>query len=393
MSKKGLKIALFSNTFGLRDAMGKHVHLIKRIFPGAQIFLERGGGDPGIKTHNYYFVKRYPFMSLYMLEWKLGRSLKLLEWLFLPLEKLAFSWEAKKLTDFDIIWIQWGFYHKAIHLLSALTKLPKRPKVIFDYHGVTPPKYILSRGKRLIAEKTIKVASEGADHADFCLVRSRFMARELKKIARPKKIVSNPLPFIGNPLSSCLEDLRKKYKLEGKKIILYVGRISAHKNLRVVIRALKLLPREDVVFVVVGNYRHRSLAREKDRLVALARVSRIPHRVIFTGELSEERLLCWYQTADFFVIPSLHEGFCWPLVDAMIYGKPIVASRFGAIPETVGEAALFFDARDPNDLKAKIQKLLSDQALRDQLVRQGQGKAKEYSWERYRRTLRDLLGA
>lgn len=330
-------------------------------------------------------------MSLYMLEWKLGRSLKLLEWLFLPLEKLVFSWEAKKLADFDVIWVQWGLYHKAIHLLPALAKFPKGPKLIFDYHGVTPPKYILSRGKRLIAEKTIKTVLKGADHADFCLVRSHFMARELKKIARPKKIIFNPLPFIGTPLSSCLEDLRKKYRLEDKKIILYVGRISAHKNLRVVIRALKLLAREDVVFVVVGNYRHRSLAREKDRLVALARVSRIPHRVIFTGELSEERLLCWYQTADFFVIPSLHEGFCWPLVDAMTYRKPILASRFGAIPETVGEAALFFDARDPRDLKAKIQKLLGDQGLRDELVRRGQEKVKEYSWERYKKDLKSIL--
>lgn len=392
MFQKKLKIALFSNTFGLRDAMGRHVHLIKKVFPEAEIFLERESGDPRIPTRNYYFVKRYPYMSLYMLEWKLGVELRLLEYLFLPWEKLAFKHEAKKFAQFDVVWLEWGLYHQAIHLFPILASFSKRPKLIFDYHGITPPKYILSRGKKLIAEKTIAVTREGAENADVCLVRSHFMEKELKTYSYPQKIVLNPLPLIPLSLPANYRlGLRKKYQLENKKIILYVGRISSHKNLEIVIQALKLLTRQDVIFVVVGNYRHRSLAQEKERLVRLVRDLRLPHRVIFTGELPDEELFSWYKTCDLFIIPSFHEGFCWPLLDAMASDVPILASRFGAIPETVGEAALFFDAQNPEDLKEKINQLLEDEGLRSNLIQAGLDKAKEYSFERYRRELQQVI--
>jgi len=386
------KIAVFSNTFGPKDAMGKHLHLIKKIFPQAEIFLERSNEDPSIPSQTYYFIKHYPHLALYMLEWKLGCRFALLEWLLRPLAKISFWLEAKKFSRYDIIWAQWGLYYNAIHLLPALLAIRKknnatRPKIIFDYHGITPPEQIVSRGKKLIAEKTIAVTHEGTDCADLCLVRSHFMAQELLRYGKPKKIIYNPLPFLSQNLSTCVQDLRAEHQLAKAKILLYVGRISEHKNLSLVLNALAKLARQDLFFVVVGNDQHRSLAEEKIRLLNLARKLRIPHRIIFTGAVSEDELVCWYKAADAFVMPSLHEGFCWPLVDAMSYGVPILATREGAIPETVGEAALFFDAKDSDDLAAKLTQILDNQELRSQLARQGKEKVKEYSWEKYRETL------
>ncbi|MFA4880039.1 MAG: glycosyltransferase family 1 protein [Candidatus Doudnabacteria bacterium] len=392
MFSHNLKIAIFSNTFGPRDAMGQHVHLIKKVFPEAEIFLERGNEDPQIAAHTYYFIKRYPWMSLYMLEWRLGLRLKALEWVFRPFEKLAFRHEARKLVNYDIVLVEWGLYHKAIHLLPFLARLEKRPRLIFDYHGVTPPEQILSRGKRLIAQKTIEVAREGADYADICLVRSQFMAEELKGFGHPQKIVLNPLPFLGAECSDAHPaQLRRKYGLEKKKILLYIGRISTHKNLEVVVRSLGSLSRDDVYFIVVGNNRHRSLAAEKERLFALARDLGIPHRIIFTGEVSQEELVSWYRACDVFVMPSFHEGFCWPLVDAMAYGKPVLASHYGAIPETLGEAGLYFDAKNPKDLAEKINQILEDQDLQNRLAQMGREKVKEYSFRRYQRELKQAV--
>ncbi|PIU01745.1 hypothetical protein COT68_01555 [bacterium (Candidatus Torokbacteria) CG09_land_8_20_14_0_10_42_11] len=392
------KIAIFSNTFGPKDAMGKHLHLIKKVFPQAEIFLERGNEDPGIPAHTFYFARRYPHLALYMLEWKLGKRLKFLEWMFKPFQKLAFYLEARKFSRYDVVWAQWGLYHNAIHLLPALRACSclrssagrralkqKCPKIIFDYHGVTPPDQIMSRGKRLIAEKTIAVTQEGANCADLCLVRSHFMERELRNYGKPRKIIFNPLPFL--PIKSEILPLREKYHLENKKILLYVGRISEHKNLAVVIGALQKIEKKDVCFAVVGNDRHLSLAAEKERLIDLSRKLKVQDQMIFTGEVSEAELFSWYKICNLFVMPSLHEGFCWPLVDAMAYGAPILATREGAIPETVGNAALFFDAKNPSDLSAKLIQILDNQELRGQLARLGKEKAKEYSWEKYKNIL------
>ncbi len=392
MSQQNLKIAVFSNTFGLRDAMGQHVHLIKKIFPKAEIFLERENEDSQIAAQTYYFVKRYPWMSLYMLEWKLGKRLKMLEWIFKPLDRLAFGHEAKKFRKYDVLWVQWGLYHKAIHLLPFIIRLKPRPRLIFDYHGVTPPEHILSPGKKLIAEKTIEVTREGAEAADVCLVRSGFMAQELKNFSHPKKIVFNPLPFLGAKYSADISvQLRHKYGLKNKKVLLYVGRISTHKNLEIVIRSLGDCKWDDIYFVVVGNDYHRSLAAEKGRLLSLACNLKIERQIIFTGEVSQEELVAWYHICDVFVMPSLHEGFCWPLVDAMAYGKPVLASRFGAIPETLGQAGLYFDARDFRDLTLKIRQVFSDPALQARLVQLGQEKVREYSWEQYKDVLEQLV--
>lgn len=388
-SSSTLKIALFSNTFGLADAMGKHTHLIKKVFPQAEIFLERSNEDPKTQAHSYYFVRRYPFLALYMLEWKLGKKLKLLERILRPLEKFAFWLEAKKFSQYDIVWVQWGLYYKAVHLLPALSGLRSRPRLVFDYHGVTPPEQIVSPGKRLIAEKTIAATREGAHCADVCLVRSHFMETELRGYAHPRQVLANPLPFL--PICACILPLCQRYHLENKKIILYVGRISEHKNLGIVIKALSKLGRKDIYFVVVGNDKHRSLAAEKKRLGALSRKLAVQKQLIFTGEVNEAELFSWYRLCDFFVMPSLHEGFCWPLVDAMAYSKPVIASRFGAIPETLGQAGLYFDAKDPADLAAKINQILSDQMLQNKLVQLGKEKVKGYSWEKYKQDLMTVV--
>lgn len=385
------RIALFSNTFSPRDAMGKHVHMILKVFPQTKIFLERGSGDHEIATQKFYFVARYPWLALYMLEWKLGFALPLFHFFLKPWVKLAFWLEARRFQKYDFIWLQWGLYHQGIHLFPALASLPRRPKLIFDYHGVTPPELIKSSGKRLIAQRTIRDLPQGANHADLCLVRSRFMADELRRYAKPKKIVYNPLPFMGAALSTCQQDLRTKYQLTKAKILLYVGRISEHKNLSLVVEAQAKLARQDVYFVVVGNDQHRSLAQEKERLLVLARGLRIPHRIIFTGEIPDAELVCWYRTADVFVMPSRHEGFCWPLVDAMSYGLPILTTREGAIPETVGQAALFFGAQSPAELRDQINVILSDEPKRLELIAQGREKAKEYTWERYQENLRQAI--
>src|SRR5262249_31217967 len=65
-----------------------------------------------------------------------------------------------------------------------------------------------------------------------------------------------------------------------------------------------------------------------------------------------------------FVMPSRHEGFCMPVLEAMAHGVPVIAARAGALPETIGNAGLSFTPDDPDDLAAKIRSVLLKQPSR-----------------------------
>jgi len=104
--------------------------------------------------------------------------------------------------------------------------------------------------------------------------------------------------------------------------------------------------------------------------------------VIFTGFVPDEELGALYRNANLYVFPSLCEGFGLPPLEAMAQGAPVVASRATCLPEILGQAAHYFDGENPQDMAAKIGEVLSDEALRQKLIRQGFEQVRKYSWQR-----------
>jgi glycosyltransferase involved in cell wall biosynthesis len=90
-----------------------------------------------------------------------------------------------------------------------------------------------------------------------------------------------------------------------------------------------------------------------------------------TGDISDGELASWYRRADVFVCGSLHEGFCVPLVEAMAFGVPIVSTAAGACAETIGDAGLVFEERDPWVLAEAIYHLWAHPTDRTLLQQQG----------------------
>jgi len=103
--------------------------------------------------------------------------------------------------------------------------------------------------------------------------------------------------------------------------------------------------------------------------------------VIFTGFVENEALPNLYAAADLFVFPSLFEGFGIPLLEAMMSGLPVCASNIASIPEVVGNAGLLFDPRKSADIAACIQEISRNEALRQQLIRNGRERASTFSWD------------
>ena len=95
------------------------------------------------------------------------------------------------------------------------------------------------------------------------------------------------------------------------------------------------------------------------------------------GRVSEAELVDLYRNASCLALPSLHEGFGLPALEAMATGTPVVAARVGALPEITDGAAVLVDPLDVNDIADGIESCIQNRA---QLVAAGRERAKDFSW-------------
>lgn len=176
----------------------------------------------------------------------------------------------------------------------------------------------------------------------------------------------------------------KKYNIEGK-YVLFVGTLQPRKNIQVLIEAFSRLTQKDVTLVIVGK---RGWLYED--ILSAPKDFGIEQRVKFLDFVSDEDLPSLYANAECFVLPSLYEGFGLPVLEAMQYGCPVIVSKVSSLPEVGGDAALYVDPKDVDDIKEKITTLLEDEKLRKELVKKGYKQVKKFSWEK---TARETLKA
>jgi glycosyltransferase involved in cell wall biosynthesis len=118
------------------------------------------------------------------------------------------------------------------------------------------------------------------------------------------------------------------------------------------------------------------------RLAPLPEALGISDSVIFTGFVEDDDLPHLYGNADFFVYPSLYEGFGLPVLEAMACGTPVITANTSSIPEVAGDAALLVDPRSEMELAAAMVQLAGDPGLRADLGRRGGSQAARFSCER-----------
>ncbi len=105
-------------------------------------------------------------------------------------------------------------------------------------------------------------------------------------------------------------------------------------------------------------------------------------RVQVRGYVSLEELQSLYQSASLLLFPSLEEGFGIPVLEAMANGLPVVASQTASLPEVGGEAALYVDPHDPQDIADKVLRAVEESELRRNMIQQGLERARQFSWRR-----------
>ena len=174
-----------------------------------------------------------------------------------------------------------------------------------------------------------------------------------------------------------------------RPLILYVGNSYPFKNLAVIPAAMSLMDHAvpDVRLVLAGEgdvFRDRMLQ-------SLAPGLR--ERVIDLGRVSEGQLAWLYENCSVFVFPSFSEGFGLTGLEALAHGLPVIASNRSALPEVYGDAALYFDPTDAQDLANKLISVLQSSRLREELQARGVQRASDFSWRRMAEQTLDCYNA
>src|SRR5689334_10383073 len=182
-----------------------------------------------------------------------------------------------------------------------------------------------------------------------------------------------------------LDAIKARYGLPDR-FILYVGTIEPRKNLARLMTAFAAARKAGIPhrLVCVGPYgwSSRDLSGHIDALD-------IRDAVHFTGYVPFEDLPAIYNLGDFFVFPSLYEGFGLPVVEAMASGLPVLTSNSSSLGEIAGDAAETIDPTDIDGLIDAMRRLATDADLRRDLSARGLERARSFSWTQ---SAREMLG-
>lgn len=270
----------------------------------------------------------------------------------------------KFLAAADLVIVDYSQHYSLLGLLPLLADA--RPRIILDYHGVTPPELWGSQQREAL-EKGVR--QRGLVWcADAALVHSRFTQQELRLATG---YPASRLFSLGYPLDTeyfqpgpPARSLRDELGIGQATLLLYVGRLAPNKRSSMLVEAVaQLSERTPPVHAVIVGDDTDVYAEQAQLCRQRAEELGVTDRVHLLGRLDESRLLDAYRSADVFVMPSRHEGFCLPVIEAMSCGVPVVAARATALPETVASAGLTFAADDPNDLCRQLRRVLTTEPV------------------------------
>lgn len=265
----------------------------------------------------------------------------------------------------DIIYI----YHFSTGT-SFIEKVLNYPyPIVIYYHNITPANFFWAnawgsyfssiKGRkqlRLLREKTL-----------FAWAASKYSRNELEQVGFKNTAV---LPIIIDleiyKHTEMNERIINSYQ-DNYINMLCVGRVTYHKKQEHAIRVLyyykKFINLNARLFIVGGAKKQYQLQLKK-----LAEYLKIDRDVIFTGKISFSDLCTYYKCADLALSFSEHEGFCVPLIESMIFEKPIFAMSRAAVPDTMGQSGVLFDDVNPAVVAEMIHHVVTNKELLDSVI-------------------------
>lgn len=230
-----------------------------------------------------------------------------------------------------------------------------------------------------------KRVESSLSQADGLITFSKFMEKDILNrfpFLKPEKIKVIPHgldPFFLEPISS--EELKAFAFTHSipSDFLLFVGTLEPRKNLDRLLFAFKEINnrRPSLHLILIGK-KGQAEKKLKEQVEFLG----LKDKIHFLGYRSRYELKLFYHLARALVLPSLCEGFGLPILEAMACGLPVLASKSSAMPEVGGEAALYFDPQNIQEMVEAISSFLSNRELSLTLAEKGRRRAQEFSWEK-----------
>lgn len=276
-----------------------------------------------------------------------------------------------------------------ISFYQCPTIINKKINHIMIVHDIIPelfPEYLNNWRKKIYWNLTKKAIQR----ADRIIAVSQHTKNDLIEYLRitPEKISVNYIdvdPIYKKEVSQAdLQSAMKKYDLT-PGYIYSGGGLEKRKNIDSLIRAYKLVleKNKDIPNLVISGKLMPELAPLVIDVEKLTKELKLENKVKLLGFVSQHDLPAIYKNSEFFVYPSLYEGFGLPPLEAMNQGVPIISSDRSSLKEVLGEAGLFFNPDSIEDLAEKIEKLLLDKKLQEELSEKSLNQAKKFSWENF----------
>ncbi len=260
-------------------------------------------------------------------------------------------------------------HHYGINSPSTDIFLGSPSKKIIIYHNITPEEYF-SGFDDAVAKQLKAGRSRLRDicrYVDGVWTVSHFNASELKALGIDNVHVF-PLLFTPSVLDLCPEPLIINKFSDKLKNILFVGRIVPNKRIEDLIMAFAWFNKTINPFsrlLIVGS--NRSSKRYYAMLRMLAGDFDLSN-VCFEGFASAAGLAAYYRVADAYVCPSVHEGYCLPLIEAMHADVPVIARVAGGMPEAMDGAGVMYAGLDEVELAELINKILTNKELNRKIL-------------------------
>ena len=234
---------------------------------------------------------------------------------------------------------------------SDWTQPPSKAKKVTTYHDVVPLKYPQWSHPKIVAvhTKRLKIVEKEIDSV---IAVSETTKRDLLEIS---KIPENKITVI-------YEGVGENFKVQNDRDIANFKKRMG-------------LP-DEFILAIGGVGERRNLDRVKQATQG--------YNLVISGTdipwLDDSQMPLLYASAKVLLYPSLYEGFGLPILEAMAVGTPVITSNVSSMPEVGGQAALYVDPLNIDDIKESLKKVMEDEILRKTLIKKGFDNAKKFTW-------------
>jgi glycosyltransferase involved in cell wall biosynthesis len=233
-----------------------------------------------------------------------------------------------------------------------------------------------------------------AKYADKLIAVSQNTANELQKevqnISNNITVIHEGVSLSSFPVIQYSSEVLHKYGIEKKKYVLFVGSVQPRKNLVALIEAFSIFSRDnpDYRLVIAGG-----IGWMAEGVLGAPKRYGMQEKIVFTGRIDDSVLQALYLGAKMYVQPSITEGFGLPVLEAMVYGVPVISSDGGALPEIVGDSGVVLKLKNDfvQQLAKTMHKIVTDSNFVNIMIEKGKLRARAFSWQKAAQETLELL--